>query len=442
MLNTILRSPLQRTASYRPLALSRSFQLNFVSAFATAHSEAISHSLSTPNLFASFTALANEHNAINLGQGFPTFGTPQFVLDNVTEAVSNQPYNQYSRPGGHPILNETLANFYSSRFNKNLDPLENICTFTGAQGGLFNIIQSFCDPGDEICTIEPYFDAYKKAADVVGAKTIGIPLRSSSPSSSSNSAADYKIDIDELRSTLTPKTKILMLNTPHNPTGKVFSLDELHDIANVVREFPNLLVVSDEVYEFSTFKPLTHHRFATIDGMWDRTISLYSAGKTFSCTGWRIGYAIGSKYLIAPLVAAQGVISFCTATPLEIAVASSMIDGESNGYFDTFSESLSQRQDLFAESLEECGLKPILAGGGYFILADTSGVALPSEYDEERRDFAVAKHLTKEFGVTGIPTSPFYQENNKELSDNVLRFCFARKEEELKEAGKRLKRML
>ena len=408
-------------------------------------SDAIQPSLNTPNLFAAFTALANEHDAINLGQGFPTFGTPQFVLDNVTAAVSNPPYNQYSRPGGHPVLNETLAGFYSTatRFNKSLDPMANVCTFTGAQGGLFNIIQSFCNPGDEICTIEPYFDAYKKAADVVGAKTIGIPLRlSSSSSTTTPTASDYTIDIDELRATLTPNTKILMLNTPHNPTGKVFGLEELQDIANVVRDFPDLFVVSDEVYEFSTFQPWTHHRFANIEGMWDRTISLYSAGKTFSCTGWRIGYAIGAAPLIAPLVAAQGVISFCTATPLEIAVASSMVDAEKNGYFDTFANSLSQKQDAFAHSLKKCGLTPILAGGGYFVLADTSAVELPNGVeDEERRDFAVAKHLTMEYGVTGIPTSPFYQDKNKGLSDNVLRFCFARNDEELEEAGRRLEKL-
>ena len=407
---------------------------SFFSTFTPQPSEAIQHSLNTPNLFAAFTALANEHQAINLGQGFPTFGTPQFVIDNVAKAVNNQPFNQYSRPGGHLQLNQTLATHYTPEFNQKLDPISNICTFTGAQGGLFNTIQSFLNPGDEICTIEPYFDAYKKAADVVGAVTIGVPLRLPS---TATTASDYKIDIDELRATLTPKTKMLMLNTPHNPTGKVFDMQELQDIADVVRDFPNLLVVSDEVYEYSTFQPKTHARFANIKDMWERTISLYSAGKTFSCTGWRIGYAIGPDELIKPLIAAQGVLSFCAATPLEIAVGYSMEDAKENNYFNTFSNDLKRKQQLFIDVIQDSPLRPIAADGGYFVMCDTSELKV-DRVENESRDFTVAKMLTERYGVTGIPTSPFYDVQNQHLSDNVIRFCFARKDEELEEAGRRL----
>jgi aspartate/methionine/tyrosine aminotransferase len=411
-----------------------------LSTFTPQFSDAIQHSLNTPNLFAQFTALSNQHNAINLGQGFPTFGTPKFVTDQVTRAVNNQAFNQYSRPGGHPMLNEILASHYAPLFKTptTLDPLSNICSFNGAQSGLFNIITSYLNEGDELATIEPFFDAYKKAAEVVGATTVGIPLRSRE--NVPHTANDFVLDVDELASKLSEKTKLLILNTPHNPTGKVFSEEELRAIAQVVRSFPNLLVVSDEVYEYSTFQPAKHSRFANIDDdMWKRTISVYSAGKTFSCTGWRIGFAIGNEQLIAPLVAAQGVVSFCSATPLEIAVGYSYQEAQKNGYFDEFAKKLMEKQRLFMDAISDCtALRPIAADGGYFLMCDTSNVRLPIECAEEARDFTVAKFLTEKYRVTGIPISPFYSKENQHLSDNVLRFCFARKDEELREAGRRL----
>ena len=238
--------------------------------FTPTYSDAVQHSLGKPNLFAYFTGLANEHEAINLGQGFPTYGTPQFVLDNVTKAVSNPPFNQYTRPGGHPILVDQLASHYSSHFHRPLDPLTNICTFSGAQFGLFDCIVSYLNEGDEMCTIEPFFGPYKQAADVVGATTVGVPLRPKNNASPTMTADDFVLDLEELKSVLTSKTKLLILNTPHNPTGKVFSTEELQGIANVVRKFPNLIVISDEVYEYSTFQPKKHERFANMDDMWDR----------------------------------------------------------------------------------------------------------------------------------------------------------------------------
>jgi aspartate/methionine/tyrosine aminotransferase len=304
-------------------------------------------------------------------------------------------------------------------------------------------VVSFLNEGDEVCTIEPFFGPYKQAADVVGATTIGVPLRPRN-GASPTMAEDFVLDLEELRSVLTPKTKMLILNTPHNPTGKVFSTEELKGIADVVRSFPHLMVISDEVYECSTFLPKQHERFANVDDdMWERTISMYSAGKTFSCTGWRIGYAVGPSSLLAPLISAQGVMSYCAATPLEVAVGYSLEEAKSNGYFNQVRDELQQKQSVLVDALKDTPLSPIVADGGYFLMVDTSSLVLPDKYEKDLqgRDFGVAKYLTEKYKVTGLPTKPFYSKENQHLSDNVLRFCFARTSEELEEAGRRLKKL-
>ena len=425
------RRPLEKP-TFRGLA-------SFTGAFP---SETLQHlAAGGPNVFAAFTMFANEHDAVNLGQGFPTFGTPDFVKEAAARAVSED-HNQYSRPGGHPRLNGVLADFYAPRFKKKLDPLCNVTVFNGAQGALFNIILSFCDAGDEIAVIEPFFDAYHKGAMLVGAKTKGVPLRL--PSGGSSSAADFKLDLGELDEVLNERTRLLILNTPHNPTGKVFSVDELQAISDVVRRYPDLIVVSDEVYEMSAFGGVDqHHRFAQCcgDDMFERTISLYSAGKTFSCTGWRIGYAIAPENLSAPLIASQGAINFCSPSPLEVAVSMSMHAAQENNYFAELAKRLEGKQRRFAALLEAAGMRPVLADGGYFLLAETSGIVLPEEEQpsSKARDWRVAEYLTEHLGVTGIPTSPFYiSKGNASLAENTIRLCFARRDSELDEAGKRL----
>lgn len=397
-------------------------------------------------MFAAFTAMAQKHDAVNLGQGFPSFGTPDFVKEAAARAVQEE-YNQYSRPGGHMRLNECLASFYSPVFRRNLDPLTNITVYNGAQGALYNIILSFCDAGDEIAVIEPFFDAYNKAAMLVGAETRGVPLRLQE---GSLSAADYQLDLRELDKCLSDRTRLLILNTPHNPTGKVFTSAELEGIADVVKHYPNLIVVSDEVYEMSVFGGLEKMaRFAHCKDMFDRTISLYSAGKTFSCTGWRVGYAVAPASLSAPLIASQGAINFCSPAPLEVAVALSMEAAQENGYFNSLGNRLAEKQRRFADLLEAAGMPPVKADGGYFLLADTSSLSLPvkkgkgSKSDSDKaRDWLIAEYLTEEFGVTGIPTSPFYvSKENAMLAENTIRLCFARKNEELDESGERLAKL-
>ena len=216
-------------------------------------------------------------------------------------AAIHSDHNQYTRPAGHPQLVNTLARYYSPALGRSLDAQSEVCVVGGATNAIFSAVMALVDPGDEVVCIEPYFDAPKIAADLMGAKTIGVPLRADWAKSS----ADWTLDLAELEAALTERTKLLVLNTPHNPTGKVFSAAELEGIAHIVRKYPRLVVMSDEVYEFMTFDGMPHARISALPGMFDRTLSIHSAGKTFSATGWRIGYVIGPAPLITPLVRAR-----------------------------------------------------------------------------------------------------------------------------------------
>ena len=252
-----------------------------------------------------------------------------------------------------------------------------------------------------------------------------------------------------------------ILNTPHNPTvrfeeryvsygrkrgisltfcgqGKVFNLQELEDIAKVMRKYPEVMILSDEVYEFMTFDRLAHERFALLDGMFDRTISLFSAGKTFSCTGWRIGYCIGPQRFIEPLINTQGVVAFCSATPLEIGISKAFKIAQENNYFEGLASTLQTKRDKLCRALSDAGMKPIVPQGGYFVMADTSKIDVSAIDMSGPRDFKVNQYLTEVKGVTGIPTSGFYAEENMHLSDNMLRFAYCKTDEEIDRAEERL----
>jgi len=387
------------------------------------------------NIFAAATAMALEHGSVNLGQGAPSFQMPDFAKKCAIRSVE-QGNNQYTRPGGNPLLMETLSEFYRPYFGRRLDPLKEITSCNGAQEGIFNILATFCDPGDQVVCIEPYFDAYRKAAEMVGVETKGVPLRRSSESS--RSASEFVLDMDELERCLSDDTKVLILNTPHNPTGKVFSRDELERITEVVRRHPRLIVLSDEVYEFMCFDGLAHERFALLPGMFERTISLFSAGKTFSCTGWRIGYCVGPEHLIEPIIQTQGIVSFCSPTNNQVAIAHAFQEGKELGYFEALAKRLQSKRDVLCEALDQAGLRTIVPSGGYFVMADTSRVPVSATKEQPRRDVAVNEWLTKEVGITGIPTSYFYSDCNRHLSDNVLRFSFCKTSDEIAAAAKAL----
>lgn len=266
---------------------------------------------------------------------------------------------------------------------------------------------------------------------------------------SAASAADLVLDLGELEAAICDRrTRFLVLNTPHNPTGKVFSRDELEGIASIVERHPGLIVISDEVYEYSVFGDAEHVRFASLPGMWDRTVSLYSAGKTFSCTGWRVGYSIGPAHLVQPMIHAQSVISFCVASPLEMAVATAMEAAATNGYFVEYPKMLERKAVFLEEALAGAGLDVVKPQGGYFCMANSDVVVASAGYSAgvgaggasggAAADVLASEYMTKEVGVCCLPTSAFYTSDTTGAG-KLLRFCFVKTDDELAEAAHRLK---
>ncbi|KDO28346.1 hypothetical protein SPRG_06585 [Saprolegnia parasitica CBS 223.65] len=404
------------------------------------------------NVFAEFSALAAKHDSLNLGQGFPSFGTPAFLKEAAIEAIAGE-HNQYTRPGGNPGLVNVLADVYSPLYGRQLNPLTEIVTFTGAQEGIFCIFLSLLSAGDEVLILEPYFDAYINIAKLLGITTVGLPLEMDAATkdkyndmacTDAFSSKDLVLDLAKLEASITPKTKMLVLNTPHNPTGKVFSRNELEGIADIMRRHPDIIILSDEVYEFMCFEGTPHERIATFDGMYDRVISLFSAGKTFSCTGWRVGYAILPPKLALPVAKTHSAVPFCGALPFELAVAKGFEVARANGYLDELPRILEAKRDVIVDALQAANLKPIVPDGGYFVTCNVSSLDAYKEFaafegradlePEMRPDYQVAQKLCIEHGLTVIPTSPFYTSVANQPSPALVRIAFCKDDATLTKA--------
>lgn len=396
-----------------------------------------------PSVFAEFSELSEKYHAVNLGQGYPDFAMPDFVKEAAMEAIHGD-YNQYSRPSGHTRLVRTLAARYAPRMGRSFNAAEEIAVVGGATNAIFSAVVALVDPEDEVVCVEPFFDAPKIAADLMGAKTIGVPLRADWAQTS----ADWKLDLNELDAVLSPRTKLLVLNTPHNPTGKVFTQDELDGIADVVSKYPGLVVLSDEVYEEMVYDGREHIHFASRANMFERTLSIFSAGKTFSATGWRVGYVLGPKQLISPLVRVHQASNFSTPTPLQVAFAMAFERAEQHDYLPQFRKTLQEKRDKLCRLLRVAGLAPIVPEGGYFLLADTTKVAASTPFPlweapediplRERRDFAVCRLLCERAGVTAIPASAFFSQGHRHITDSLVRFCYCKEDDTLDEAFRRI----
>jgi aspartate/methionine/tyrosine aminotransferase len=241
----------------------------------------------------------------------------------------------------------------------------------------------------------------------------------------------------ELEAAISPRTRLLIINTPSNPIGKVFDRAELHAIAQLVQKH-DLLLLSDEVYEWMVYDDVPHTRIATLPGMWERTITLGSAGKTFSVTGWKIGWAIAPRPLAHAVLMAHQWIPYCVATPLQEAVAVAFEQAPRRGYFDELRTMYQAKRNKLMSALTNAGLPPIRPDGSYFILVDTSHLPAPSSLGQEPRDFAICRWLTAEIGVAAIPPSAFYSPEHKPLARDLARFCFCKTESVLEEAARRL----
>ncbi|KAJ0392999.1 hypothetical protein ATCC90586_004664 [Pythium insidiosum] len=406
------------------------------------------------NVFAEISLLAAQHGAVNLGQGFPSFHTPEFVKKAAVDAIQSN-NNQYTRPGGQLDYVKVLADFYSPLLQRQLDPMKEIVTFNGAQEGIASIMAALLEPGDEVVTFEPYFDAYKTVSTLLGIKTVGVPFEFAEQkraafesldarANTTFSSSDFRVDLNKLDAAITPRTKMIVLNTPHNPTGKVFTQAELEGIIGVLNKHPHVTVLSDEVYEFMCYDGRKHERIASFPGMFDRTISLFSAGKTFSCTGWRVGYAICPSHLAGSITKAHSTVPFCGVTPFEVALASCFEQVKANGYLEELTATLQAKRDRLVGALEEANWKPIVPEGGYFVCCNVTHLPFYEEFSKisisddlpktEFPDYQFAYKLCKEAKLAVIPTSPFFTKAEHLLSPGLVRLAFCKDEKTLDDA--------
>lgn len=379
-----------------------------------------------PTVFAEFTALADRHGAVNLGQGFPNFPAPAFVKEAAQRAIAAE-HNQYTRYGGQIELVEALAAQAEIDLGRPIDPLAEIQVTAGATAGLFAICQALLDPGDEVILFEPFYDAYPADVTLAGGIPRYVPLYPQAD-------GGWRYDLDELAAAFNQRTRLLFLNTPHNPTGKVYTADELTAIAALCREH-DVIVVADEVYERMTFDGVRMARIATLPGMWERTLSLGSAGKTFSVTGWKVGWAIGPAPLIAALRSVYQWVTFSVATPLQVAVAQAVAAAPSAGYYEEMEHMYQAKRDRLTALLAAAHLPPLTPAGTYFVIADASAYSFPS-------DDAFCRWLTTAIGVAAIPPSAFYSPPHKHLAHHLARFCFCKTDATLDAAGERLARLI
>lgn len=393
-----------------------------------------------------FIKLALEVKPINLGQGLPDYelATPAHIRKNLSKATAGENFmlNQYTRGFGHPRLVNVLASFYSTLVNQKINPLTEVLVSIGAYESIYCAINAFVDKGDEVIIIEPYFDCYEPMVRLAEGKCRFVPLRlrKKDPKLSITTSADWILDLEELESNITDKTKMLILNTPHNPIGKVFSRQELENLAEICKR-RDILVLSDEVYEHLVIDG-EHVRIASLPGMWDRTITVGSAGKTFSVTGWKLGWCYGPEKLMRYVQLFHQNCIYTCPTPIQEAVAESFeyeIEkvGKEGSYWTDLKKSLAEKRDRMVGFLKEANMDPTVPEGGYFLLANTSSISSKFDFSQESgqtKDHKFVRWLSKNKGLQGIPPSAFYSDPHKNLAEEFIRLCYFKSEETLKKA--------
>lgn len=371
-------------------------------------------------IFAEMTALAQKHDAINLAQGFPDFEGPPEVVEAAVSALRSG-NNQYARSRGHPELVQAIAETQKHYYGLEYDPMEEVVVFSGATEGIAASMLGLLNPGDEVILFEPFYDSYPPGLALSGAVPRFLTLR----------FPDFALDGDALRALVTNRTRMIVLNTPMNPSGKVFSRAELEIIAEVCREH-DLIALTDEVYEHLVFDDAEHVPLATLPGMKERTLTLSSAGKTYSFTGWKIGWGTGPKDLIDGAQAAHQFLTYAIPTPLQAAVAYALRN-HTDEYLTGFRAEYTARRDFLVSVLEESGFHVVVPRGTYFILAGFEKV-----FSGDDRAFAY--WLTQEHGVAALPPSSFYHVGLEE-GRRLTRFAFCKRMETLEAAAERLRRI-
>ena len=358
------------------------------------------------SIFSTMTQAANRHGAVNLAQGFPNFDGPDAIKNAAIEAIRGH-FNQYAPSPGLFRLRELLAARQAKTAETNYNPDTEVTVFSGATEALFCVFQAFLNPGDEVITFAPYFDCYPAGAFSAGAKLVEVAL----------DPATWSFDPRELESKITPNTRMILVNTPHNPTGHIFSRSEMERIAAIARQH-DLLCVTDEVYEELVFDGARFTRMASLPGMKERTIVISSSAKTYSFTGWKIGYTFAPESLTRELRGVHQFTVFCGATPLQAGMCAAY--EMSDDYYEGLRAEYTARRDLLCDGLSKLGFKFVRPSGTYFVVADYGHMS-------DLTDIDFAHWLAEHKKVAVIPTSVFYNDPAQAARrQKLVRFAFCK----------------
>ncbi len=369
-----------------------------------------------PTIFSEMSALALRTGSVNLGQGFPDQDGPRSVVEAAVEALRTG-HNQYAPGTGVPELRDAVAAHQARHYGIDLDPATEVLVTAGATEAIAAAILAFVNPGDEMVVLEPFYDSYVACIQMAGGVRRPVTLR----------APDFRLDVDALRAAVTPRTTTILLNTPHNPTGTVLTRAELEAVAAVAREH-DLLVVTDEVYEHLLFDGRRHVPICTLPGMWERTVTISSAGKTFSFTGWKVGWVTGPADLVRTVMAAKQWLTFTNAAPLQPAVAHAL--SREAGFYDALAADLQERRDLLVAGLGELDLDVYAPEATYFVTTDVRRYGYPD-------GMAFCLALPERAGVVAIPSQVFH--DDQEAGRHQVRWAFCKDTAVIEEGIRRLR---
>lgn len=364
-----------------------------------------------PTIFSEMSALAARTESVNLGQGFPDVDGPPEVIARAVEALHGG-HNQYAPGIGIPPLRRAIARHQQRHYGLDLDPDSQVVVTTGCTEGIAAALLGLVNPGDEVVVLEPYYDSYVAMIQMAGGVRRPVTLR----------APDFRLDTDELRAAVGPKTRFLLINSPHNPTGTVLTRAEIQAIADVAIEH-DLVVITDEVYEHLTYDEHEHIPLATLPGMFERTLTLSSAGKSYSFTGWKVGWATGPADLVGAVLAVKQWLTFTSGSPLQPAIAHAL--DESPDFPAVLARDLQTRRDLLCDGLAKVGLAVRAPEGTYFATTDISSLGW-----SDGMEFCLA--LPERAGVVAIPSQVFH--DDQEAGRHLVRWAFC-KQPELISAG-------
>ncbi len=365
-------------------------------------------------IFTTMSQLAHECNAINLGQGFPDFPMDETLINAVSKAMQDG-HNQYAHMNGVPALTNAIAEKIKKLYSVEFDAATQITITPGATYAIYTALTTILIPGDEVIVFEPAYDSYIPNIEINGAIPVLIPL----------SFPTYHIPWEKVKEKINTKTKAIIINSPQNPTGAVLSKEDMETLQKIT-EGTSIFIISDEVYEHLIFDGLQHETIIKYPGMMERSFACFSFGKTYHCTGWKMGYCVGGKELMKAFRKVHQYNAFCTNSFIQYALADYL---QNENAYRTLPNIMQQKRDYFLQCMQQTRFKPLPSHGSYFQCYNYAHM-------NDENDLAFAKRITREFGVATIPLSSFYKNGR---DDKVLRFCFAKKEETLFNAAERLK---